>query len=275
MTAPTAFMAETHERFLKAVVKQLPIDRIMELHLFPSIKQGGVESGVAVVAVAEEGGRGEDGGANGQGESARALEAPGAGGPPQQQHDAESEAEPHQSDATGAESAQAASVHANDAADSEQEAHSRAPSHAPREASGAERPSPQFLEIGDADTPVVIDAEEAERLDDAVHAIVEEVADPVAQTMAVASLELADLPLADAPLRYTIYSARYRLVLKGPDRGKWAVDLVALADAPLVTVETVVRGVQRRAGEVDEVGRWTGEELRVALRLPAEAPPAA
>ena len=62
-----------------------------------------------------------------------------------------------------------------------------------------------------------------------------------------------------------IYTARYRLTLKGPDRGKWETNVVAEADAPLVTVEAVVRGVQRRSGEVDDPARMDGEEIRAIL----------
>ena len=62
--------------------------------------------------------------------------------------------------------------------------------------------------------------------------------------------------------RYTIYTAKYKLVLKGPDRGKWEHAVVAEADAPLVTVETVVRGVQRRSGDADEPERMAGDEAR-------------
>ena len=66
---------------------------------------------------------------------------------------------------------------------------------------------------------------------------------------------------ADAP-RIVVYTARYRFVLKGPDRGKWETSIVAEADAPLVTVEAVVRGVQRRAGDVDDPTRMEGDEVR-------------
>ena len=66
---------------------------------------------------------------------------------------------------------------------------------------------------------------------------------------------------ADAP-RIVVYTARYRLVQKGPDRGKWETSIVAEADAPLVTVEAVVRGVQRRAGDVDDPTRMEGDEVR-------------
>jgi hypothetical protein len=68
----------------------------------------------------------------------------------------------------------------------------------------------------------------------------------------------------DAP-RMVVYSARYRLTLKGPDRGKWETNMVAEADAPLVTVEAVVRGVQRRSGDVDDATKLDGDEVRTIL----------
>jgi hypothetical protein len=65
--------------------------------------------------------------------------------------------------------------------------------------------------------------------------------------------------------RYTIYTARYRLTLKGLDRGKWEISVTEEADAPLLTVDAVVRGVSRRSGDVDETVRISGDELRAAL----------
>jgi hypothetical protein len=67
--------------------------------------------------------------------------------------------------------------------------------------------------------------------------------------------------------RFTVYTARYRLVLKGSDRGKWETSVVAEADAPLVTVDAVVRGVQRRSGDVDAPERYSGTDLRLLLGL--------
>ena len=66
---------------------------------------------------------------------------------------------------------------------------------------------------------------------------------------------------ADAP-RIVVHTAGYRLVLKGPDRGKWETSIVAEADAPLVTVDMVVRGVQRRAGDADDATRMEGDDVR-------------
>src|SRR4051794_4932918 len=43
-------LSETRERFAKAIMAQVPPERIVEIHFFQPIKQGGVESGVAVFA---------------------------------------------------------------------------------------------------------------------------------------------------------------------------------------------------------------------------------
>jgi hypothetical protein len=75
----------------------------------------------------------------------------------------------------------------------------------------------------------------------------------------------------DAP-RIIVLTAHYRLTLKGPDRGRWETGIVAEADAPLVTVDAVVRGVQRRAGDLDDATRMEGDDVRafVDARHPAQ-----
>lgn len=65
--------------------------------------------------------------------------------------------------------------------------------------------------------------------------------------------------------RHVVFSARYRWTRKGPDRGKWESEVVAEADAPLVTVEAVVKGVQARANEVVEPDRLSGDEARALI----------
>lgn len=65
--------------------------------------------------------------------------------------------------------------------------------------------------------------------------------------------------------RHVVFSARYRWTRKGPDRGKWEAEVVAEADAPLLTVETVVQGVRRRAEEPYESERMTGETARALI----------
>ena len=65
--------------------------------------------------------------------------------------------------------------------------------------------------------------------------------------------------------RLVVYKATYRWTRKGPDRGRWEVDITAEADAPLQAVADVVRGVQRRAGEDSEPELITPAALRQAL----------
>lgn len=76
--------------------------------------------------------------------------------------------------------------------------------------------------------------------------------------------------VAENPERHTVYTATYRLTLKGPERGKWEIALQPEADAPLPSLDAVVRGVQRRAGDEGEMERIHGEELeRLLAPLPA------
>ena len=134
-------MIETTERFLREIADRVGLDSVDEVRLFPPIRQGGVETGVAVVA---------------------AIPLPPE---PIHKHVAEE------------------------------------PPEALTESAGDE-----FLPIEEDDREIV------------VH-------------------------------RHTVYTARYRHTLKGPDRGKWEVEVQAEADAPLVTLDQVIRGVMKRAGE--------------------------
>ena len=75
--------------------------------------------------------------------------------------------------------------------------------------------------------------------------------------VAVIALAVED----ESSTRQTVYTATYRLTLKGADRGKWEATLQAEADAPLLTVGAVVQGVQRRSGDEMEPERLTGPDL--------------
>jgi len=176
---------ETRTRFLAAIAAQVPIERIAEVHLFPAIRQGGMESGVAVIAV-------------------------------ERAHDP-AVAEPEIDEPAGDE---------------------RKVDELGIDELGAE-------ELG-VDEPEV----DAPALDDAVN-------DAVVENAPVAAR------------RYTVFSARYRHTLKGPDRGKWEVSVTEEADAPLLTIDAVVRGVQRRSGDAEEIVRLSGDEVRAALPVAA------
>ena len=146
-------VSEVTERFLRAITAKVPLARIEELHLFAPLKQGGTETGIAVIA-------------------ARAPVPPAA--------------------------------------------------------------VIESVESTECLEAIPSDSEERE---------------------------------SDEPRRHTVYTARYRLVLKGPERGKWEADVVDEADAPLITVEMVVRGVQRRAGEDTAIVRYSDRQIAHALRM--------
>ena len=164
---------ETRTRFLAGIAAQLPADRIAEVHLFAAIRQGGVESGVAVIAV-----------------------------------------------------------------------------QLPVDDASSELPSPVEAR---ADTEVV----DEPALD----------GPPRLDGPALDGPTVGDI----TPTRYTVYTARFRHTLKGPERGKWELAVTEEADAPLLTVDAVVRGVSRRSGEADETVRLSGDEFRAALPEPARA----
>ena len=68
--------------------------------------------------------------------------------------------------------------------------------------------------------------------------------------------------------RHVVYTARYRNTIKGVDRGKWEMDVTAEADAPLITVDEVVRGVARRSGDETPAERISGDQLRTLVPPP-------
>lgn len=146
-------MTESQEAFLRAVAARVPLELVAEVHLFPSLRQGAVETGLAVIAT--------------------------------------SPAPPAVDDASG--------TIANE------------------------------LPGGDHED--------------------EPLGEPVATPGAAGG-------------RHTVFSARYRLTLRGPERGTLEVDVTAEADAPLVTVDQVVRGIHRRSADAGDSERLSGDELR-------------
>ena len=113
----------------------------------------------------------------------------------------------------------------------------------------------------------------AETVDGTVEAMVEaaESAEATEATDATAVAESTDAVAEAFPegarisSRHVVYSARYRWTRKGPDRGKWECEVVAEADAPLLTVEAVVQGVQHRSSEPLEVQKLDGDTVRAMI----------
>jgi hypothetical protein len=91
----------------------------------------------------------------------------------------------------------------------------------------------------------------------------------VIAAMPDASTPQPETPYADekpvSEQRHVIYSARYRWTRKGPERGKWECEIVAEADAPLLTAEKVVEGVRHRTGEAFECEKLEGDAVRALI----------
>ncbi|MGH7710399.1 MAG: hypothetical protein ACREOG_03895, partial [Gemmatimonadaceae bacterium] len=75
----------------------------------------------------------------------------------------------------------------------------------------------------------------------------------------------AAAPFFNGPPRFEILSARYKLVLKGTERGQWEAEVRHEADAPLDTIDRVVRGVALRQGEDAEPECIADTSFRAAL----------
>jgi hypothetical protein len=217
---------ETRTRFLAAIARQIPAERVIEVHLFAGIRQGGTESGVAVIAVEREVAPSldVDGGYVPAGDVAEAAEV---------------------------ETTQEVIVHDQ----LEDETAFVADETLPPEPVAAESVvSEAAVGAPVTDAPVEVAAEEL-------------LADEGSPYREVVPIE-RDLHPAPPALRYTVYSARYRSTLKGLDRGKWEVSVTEEADAPLLTIDAVVRGVTRRSGDAEETIRLSGDEFRASLPAP-------
>jgi hypothetical protein len=223
-------MTETQQRFLRAIAERVPSAHVVEVHLFPPMRQGGVETGVAVVA-----------------EDPR-RPTPNVSEPV----DAATEPTTETVQADGAVAIEAleetgADVLAAEASDAEESA-----------AESWVGELVDALEEVSEDAALADESESPYREEPAVEV------EPVDQADGAGEEDAAPAP---AP-RYTIHTARYRLTLKGVDRGKWDFDVVAEADASLEALDKVVRGVQRRSGEGADPDRLTTDAFREALEAP-------
>ena len=219
---------ETRARFLSSIAAQIDVERVAEVHLFPAIRQGGMESGVAVLAL------------DLKREPLPTSEQPVEGDAAPVLGEAVVESEPALTETVAADAEGAAVDAAGEAG--------AAPT------ADADDSGPY------ADSDETVRAEALEANEDSVVDADDDLASDLAADLAE---DDDDEPVAPrrALRRYTVYTARYRHTLKGPDRGKWKVSVTEEADAPLLTVDAVVRGVQRRSGDLDEIVRLSGEEM--------------
>jgi hypothetical protein len=317
-------MTETQWRFLKAISDRVPGGQIVELRLFPAIRQGGAECGVAVVAVEEsfaavaethaqslagmlmnagvpsdqmnltEGAPAPDASADADGAAAVergechdavATEVDAvAAGEPESMFDADRAFGDRPR--SGEDRAVDADLHfserevrlegdASPRSDSPRDIESAVDRRADRLTTRAHAPSAPHVAppLGDAPTGdhEVVLAVEVD-VSDRVNADAD--AEPLPTLDDILDLEIRSTADASPGLsrptakRYAVLAARYRLTLKGPDRGHWDFEITHEADAPLDTVDRVARGVARRAGDEGEPEAFSAYQLESTLAQP-------
>jgi len=269
-------MTETQWRFLKAISDRVEDGRIVEVRLFPAIRQGGAESGVAVVAVEELNAR-RDEAAFAAIESAReeVAAAEGAADVATGLADATSALDESDELADAARNADgwekprliAADIRQN--IDAEFDVVAIVPS-ADVASNRSDRPV-----IGDMEVTSFHQATDHEVALSVGHGDSESEAEDVEPALTLddmldmAASEAGVAPEAPSvPKRYAVLAARYRLTLKGPDRGHWDFEITHEADAPLDTVDRVARGVARRAGDEGEPESLSAYQLESTLSQP-------
>ena len=246
MTGTARLADDTRRRFLAEIAARVPLDRLVEVHLFTPIRQGGIETGVAI-------------------DTARRAEAEAEPAPTTEPDtpvvDASMlpESSPDAIDALPPDETIAATI------DVAGGAHADAFVELPEEE--AVHPAPVVIEADDAPP---VDAAACDPTDDAAGPVTDAAVEADVAEEADHSDDIDDAieEARPAPVRHTVFTARYRYAIKGPDRGKWDADVVEEADAPLVTVDAVVRGVQRRAGDAAEPDRLDAETVTRLLGGP-------
>ena len=238
-------MTETQERFLRAVLTRVPLASVVEMHLFPPIRRGTLETGVAVIAtalppepllvIAES----DD----------EAATAPDAGWPVES-HDADAitsvvvDPDAEMPDTSGVSAADAALMETETTGDVATDAGIDAGIDADSNSDHGARTMPS-VDIGEA-------LMEVDGSDGVEPPVVRSIPSP----------------------RMRIFTASYRHTIKGVDRGKWTFDVHEEADAPLTAVELVLRGVRHRSTEAADPEQVSHEAM-TALSAPARVAPAA
>ena len=276
-------MNETTRRFLSAVLDRIPEQHIVELRLFPTISQGGMESGVAVLAVAPEA------------LAPPAVLADNIGLPETIAHDeAMVDLDSLMPRGSGPTAVDAAFGAADEQAIDQGHTATRLISvskHELAQADGSANAAPASAERA-TDVEVAIEGvslarrasqatDSSLRGSDVVVGITAATDDDAPERLESVTLgDILALPAPDPnplvgakrpPQRVAIVSARYKLTVKGPDRGKWDFDVVHEADAPLETLDRVVKGVVKRSGEMADPELFSAASLREALDQPVWA----
>jgi hypothetical protein len=262
-------MNDTTRRFLDEVLARVPEARLVEIRLFPAIRQGGIESGVAVLAVEPDPALDFPEAVDLDLDGAESVFAD-ADAPPSSHETpvgmlaVDDDAPPvdavlvvpRNSDHTNAEAQSEASVGDAETAGE----HSAVLTVVTEGSAHAELAVPDAGEPTHSDVPVDLAPAASDR------------AEPEPEpTIALGDLFALPEPSRNdaGPDRLAILCARYKLLIKGPDRGKWDLEIVHQADAPLDSLDLVIKGVVRRSGDVSEPERYTRHALRELLDAPA------
>jgi hypothetical protein len=264
-------LTETQERFLRAVLERVDAPRVAELHLFPAIRRGAVETGVAVIAVALDApvavAVAEAPASEGEAEPAVALvvDAPGdvvascaEVAPVDEYADAPDLGMPVDGDAIAIAAALAEPPELDAPVDGDMLTIAAAEGVAPDVDSPVDGDA---LTIAAAVDVVVADASRD------IDSLLED--SPYAPEPARGEPMVAAEPVVE--IRARIFTASYRLTIKGPDRGTWTVDVQEQAEAPLSAVEAVLRGVRQRSSDPADPENVPLAMLR-RLREPAALP---
>ncbi len=234
-------MTETQERFLRTVLSRVPLDRVVELHLFPPIRRGTLETGVAVIATLLP-------------PAPVALVADGA------EEKAAASAVDEQTDTERT----ATADHTDDATAVVELGGAAELGGAVEQRDGVESSGAVVADAG-----LQAAADDSPYRDDATDAATAEQNADAAEPASDAAA-----PVAVPSPRMRILTAAYRHTIKGLDRGKWSVDVQEEADAPLDAVEAVLRGVRHRSTEPADPEQVSLEALG-ALLTPSHVAPAA
>ncbi len=258
-------MNETTRRFLSGILDRVPEGRIVEVRLFPAIRQGGVESAIAVLAV--------EPGFDAIPDATVAMDVDEGVEMVSVEGEREVALAPTVVDAAGDAAGDSSDGMADPMAvrpvvlgDVSDEALER--SHILEVANeGVAFEIPHALAdatVGDVEvaiepgTVILSDAVDASQAPESI---------ALGDILALPAPEPAQ-PARDPHERLAILCARYTLTLKGLDRGTWQLDVVHQADAPLATLDRVIAGVVRRSGETAEPLRYSATSLREALDAP-------
>jgi hypothetical protein len=266
-------MNDITRRFLNEVLQRVPESRIVEVRLFPAMRQGGMESGIAVLAVEQ--------GFDVIPDATAALDT-------EDLVDAVDEAPATSRDQEVF--VPFAVAEGDGGAEGERDDEGLADRADPndgvrfdiRQAEESILERQRVLQVA-SDGVVVAEfpsheiadatAGDVEREIETEVALADVGAPPAEESIALGDILALPAPEPTVPTRdpwqrLAILCARYRLVLKGPDRGKWDLEVVHQADAPLATLDRVISGVVRRSGETAEPERLTAESLRERLDAP-------